>query len=51
MIDVGASTLSYACICDLPCKNDLLDGIVQNAIEGALLTLGHIKKQLLLKLC
>jgi hypothetical protein len=28
MIDVGASLLS-ACICDLPCKNDLLYGIAQ----------------------
>jgi hypothetical protein len=34
MINVGTSTLSYACICDLPYKNDFIDGIVQKYNKG-----------------
>ncbi len=36
MINVGTSTLSSACICDLPSKKDLLDGIVQKYNRGSI---------------
>jgi len=36
MINVGTSTLSSACICDLPSKKDLLDSIVQKYNRGSI---------------
>jgi len=49
MINVGASTLSFACTCDLPSKKDLLYGIAQKYNRGSIAHTWNHKKTIVVE--